>query len=113
MTDAAHYIGVDVGTGSVRAGLVSRSGEVVAQAVRNITRLSPAPLQYVQSSQEIWEAVSSVVRRVLDQSGVSSSHVRALGFAGTCSLMVAGQDLVAQPGYDIIMWMDHRIVIVK
>lgn len=106
-----YYIGVDVGTGSVRAGLVSRSGEVVGQAVRNITRLSPAPLQYVQSSQEIWAAVTSVVRRVLDQSGVSSSQVRALGFAGTCSLVVAGQDLGAQPGYDIIMWMDHRIVI--
>ena len=107
-----YYIGVDVGTGSVRAGLVSRSGEVVGQAVRNITRLSPAPLQYVQSSQEIWAAVTGVVRRVLDQSGVSSSRVRALGFAGTCSLVVAGQDLGAQPGYDIIMWMDHRIVIV-
>ena len=106
MTD--HYIGVDVGTGSVRAGLVSRSGEVVATAVREITRLSPAPLQYVQSSGEVWAAVSSVVRRVLEQSGVSSSQVRALGFAGTCSLVVADQELATQPGYDIIMWMDHR-----
>ena len=106
--DSPHYIGVDVGTGSVRAGLVSTSGLVVSQAVREISRLSPAPLQYVQSSSEIWAAVRSVVRSVLAQSGVSASEVRGLGLAGTCSLVVAGQEMADTPGYDIIMWMDHR-----
>ena len=103
MTDP-HYIGVDVGTGSVRAGLVTSEGHLVTQAVKNISRVSPGPLQYEQSSEEIWSAVVEVVRRVVVDSGLEAAdQVRGLGFAGTCSLVVT-----AQSGHDVIMWMDHR-----
>ena len=101
MTD--HYVGVDVGTGSVRAGLVTAHGHLVSQAVRGISRLSPGPRQYVQSSQEIWSAVVEVVRKVVEDSGVEAAQVKGLGFAGTCSLVVSSMS-----GYDVIMWMDHR-----
>ena len=108
-----YFIGVDVGTGSVRAGLVTREGHVSHVAVQNITRVSPAPGHYLQSSREIWSAVCDTVTRVLDQSHVSSHQVKGLGFTGTCSLVVVTEDgsdvgLCDDQGFDVIMWMDHR-----
>ena len=106
-----YYIGVDVGTGSVRAGLVTRDGHVEHVSVQDISRASPEPGQYVQSSAEIWSAVVDTVTRVLDKSKVPCEQVRGLGFTGTCSMVIQGQDiqLAAQDsGYDVVMWMDHR-----
>ena len=108
-----YYIGVDVGTGSVRAGLVTRDGHVSHVSVKPITRVSPAPGHYLQSSGEIWSAVASTVASVMDQARVSSDQVKGLGFTATCSLVVVTEDgsdvgLCDDQGYDVIMWMDHR-----
>ena len=110
MTD--FYIGVDVGTGSVRAALVTCAGHVTRVEVRDISRVSPGPGQYVQSSREIWAAVCSCVRS-LTQGHVDPTRVKGLGFAATCSLVIetrdtCGPELCGEPGYDVIMWMDHR-----
>ena len=111
MTD--FYIGVDVGTGSVRAALVTCDGHVTRVEVRDISRVSPSPGQYVQSSQEIWSAVCSCVQRLLTLEDVEPGQVKGVGFAATCSLVIETRDtcqseLCGEPGYDIIMWMDHR-----
>ena len=109
-----YYVGIDVGTGSVRAGLVDEAGHVVKVAVHDIDRVSPAGGQYVQSSQNIWSAVCHTVKEVLEGSNVAAEKVRGIGFDATCSLVVVGADdevvtVVDDPGdYDIIMWMDHR-----
>jgi len=57
-----HFIGVDVGTGSVRAGLVVGAGKMVATATKDIGIRSPRPNFYQQSSVEIWEAVIHTVK---------------------------------------------------
>ena len=109
-----YYVGIDVGTGSVRAGLVDEAGHVVKVAVHDIDRVSPAGDQYVQSSQNIWSAVCHTVKEVLEGSNVAAEKVRGIGFDATCSLVVVGTDdevvtVVDDPSdYDIIMWMDHR-----
>ena len=108
-----YYIGVDVGTGSVRSALVSAGGHVLHVSVQEISRVSPRPGHYVQSSGEVWSAVCSTVSRVLTQSRVSETRVRGLGFTGTCSMVIEADDGGVElsddeAGYDIIMWMDHR-----
>ena len=113
---AGLYLGVDVGTSSVRAGLVDGSGRLVAApAVREISRHSPAPGQYEQSSTEIWVAVCGAVRGALAglPDTAKPTIVLGLGFTGTCSLVLVGPgDSVLQvgdsPDRDVIMWMDHR-----
>lgn len=56
------YIGVDVGTGSARAALVSSTGETVRTCVRPIRTWNPLPDHYEQSSDEIWKAVCECVK---------------------------------------------------
>lgn len=52
-----HYVGVDVGTGSVRAALVASDGTVVQTAEEPIEIYRPQAGFYEQSSEDIWRAV--------------------------------------------------------
>ncbi|KXJ73771.1 hypothetical protein RP20_CCG015038 [Aedes albopictus] len=58
----SNLIGVDVGTGSVRAALVSSNGKVLKSYVIPTKTWNPAPDHYEQSSDNIWSAVCECVR---------------------------------------------------
>ena len=68
------YVGVDVGTASVRAALVNHKGQVVHTAVEPIEIHNPQPDFYEQSSQNIWSAVCSTVKQVLAKDQVFILH---------------------------------------
>ncbi len=84
------FIGVDVGTGSARAGVFDARGGCSAQ--RSTTLRSSARRARSSSSRaaEIWAAVSDAVRGALDAAGVAAADVRGIGFDATCSLVVLG-----------------------
>ena len=117
-TLAARYvIGVDVGTGSARAGIFDLAGHMVASAKRDITLFHASGSIVEQSSGEIWGAVCDSVKEALAQAAVSPDQIAGIGFDATCSLVVlgeGGQPLPVGPseqaGRDIIVWMDHRAV---
>ena len=50
-------IGVDVGTGSVRAGVFSSEGKLLGVATEEIKTFNPQHNFYEQSSDNIWTAV--------------------------------------------------------
>ena len=56
------YIGIDVGTASVRAALVSGDGKIVSSASRALQIWHSLPDFYEQSSEDIWENVCAVVK---------------------------------------------------
>jgi FGGY-family pentulose kinase len=109
------YIGVDVGSGSVRAGIFTASGERLAFAVKPISQFHGAHNEVAQSSAEIWRAVSEAVKESLRASAVDPALILAIGFDATCSLVAVAEDgtgisvaVDGTPAQDIIMWMDHR-----
>ena len=117
-TDSVRYvIGVDVGTGSARAGIFDLAGQMVASAKRDITLFHETGSIVEQSSAEIWRAVCDSVKDALSQGAVSPDQVTGIGFDATCSLVVLGAGGVPLPvgpseraERDIIVWMDHRAV---
>ena len=56
------YVGVDVGTSSVRAALIGQNGEVVTMATHPIDIFEPQPDFYEQSSDNIWNGCCAVVK---------------------------------------------------
>uniref|UniRef100_A0A8C5NJ19 FGGY carbohydrate kinase domain containing n=1 Tax=Junco hyemalis TaxID=40217 RepID=A0A8C5NJ19_JUNHY len=108
-----YYVGVDVGSASVRAALVDGAGTVVAHAEQPIQVWEPRPDHYEQSSADIWAACCSVTKEVVR--GVDASQIRGLGFDATCSLVVVDKQFQplavnseGQSHRNVIMWMDHR-----
>jgi FGGY-family pentulose kinase len=114
---ARYVIGVDVGTGSARAGLFDLNGRMLSVAKRDITLYREAGSVVEQSSTEIWNAVCTTIREAVNAAGIAPEQVVGLGFDATCSLVVLGDGgapLAVGPSEvaerDIIVWMDHRAV---
>eukprot|EP00095_Tigriopus_kingsejongensis_P010288 maker-scaffold474_size162001-snap-gene-0.35 protein:Tk10288 transcript:maker-scaffold474_size162001-snap-gene-0.35-mRNA-1 annotation:"fggy carbohydrate kinase domain-containing" len=111
-TTDCFYIGVDVGTGSVRAGLVNAQGRVLRTASQALKIHNPRPDYFEQSSQDVWKGVIHCVKAVV-KDVEDKFKVRGIGFDATCSLVVAGGQPFSYNNdpldeWDIIMWMDHR-----
>jgi len=112
-----YLIGVDVGTGSARAGLFDLSGRMLASGKRDISLFREPGAMVEQSSTEIWAAVCASVREAVEKAGVAPENVAGIGFDATCSLVVLGEGgkplpvgPSEDPERDIIVWMDHRAV---
>ena len=58
------FVGVDVGTGSVRAALVSSKGQIIGSHVVPIQTHNPQQDFYEQSSEDIWSSVCVAVKQV-------------------------------------------------
>ncbi|XP_034241342.1 FGGY carbohydrate kinase domain-containing protein [Thrips palmi] len=107
-------VGVDVGTGSARAALVSAStGLVHKVAVRPTRTWTPRPEYFQQSGDDIWAAVCATVQEVTQ--GIPVDTIKGIGFDATCSLVVLDENhlpvTVSPQGeteQNIILWMDHR-----
>ncbi len=111
----SHYLGVDVGTGSARAGLFDGAGRLLGTRAVAIETFRPAPVFAQQSSAEIWAAVCAAVRGAREAAGVAPADVAGIGFDATCSLVVSGAGGApvsvspgGEPEQDVILWMDHR-----
>uniref|UniRef100_A0A2N9J849 FGGY carbohydrate kinase domain-containing protein n=1 Tax=Fagus sylvatica TaxID=28930 RepID=A0A2N9J849_FAGSY len=110
------FLGVDVGTGSARAGVFDENGKLLGS--------SSSPIQIwkdgdcvEQSSTDIWHAICAAVKSACALANVASKEVKGLGFAATCSLVAVDADgspvTVSWSGdsrRNVIVWMDHRAV---
>ncbi len=112
-----YVIGVDVGSGSARAGLFDLDGRMLSTAKRDISLFREQGPIVEQSSTEIWAAVCAVVRETVVLAGIEPVAVTGLGFDATCSLVVVGEGgrslavgPTDDPNRDVIVWMDHRAV---
>ncbi|WP_428687171.1 FGGY family carbohydrate kinase, partial [Roseibium sp.] len=113
----AHFMGIDVGTGSARAGVFDAAGRLLGTGKRDITLYRSPGSIVEQSSNEIWQAVSAASRQATAAAGVDPSTIGGVGFDATCSLVVTGRDGASlavgpdnDPRRDIIVWMDHRAI---
>lgn len=108
-------LGVDVGTGSARAGVFDLTGRMLGSAKAEIEIFRAAGSIVEQSSAQIWHAVCTAVRGAVVSSEVAASRIAGVGFDATCSLVVLGDQGIPlpvgpseDPNRNIIVWMDHR-----
>ncbi|WOC15257.1 Ribulokinase [Pseudochrobactrum sp. MP213Fo] len=112
-----HYIGIDVGTGSARAGLFDCQGRLLGSAACGLETFRPQKGFVQQSSRLIWDAVCTAVKAAVAEAAIAADTIAGLGFDATCSLVVAdenGNPVTVSPNgeddQDVILWMDHRAV---
>ncbi|MFO1202143.1 MAG: FGGY-family carbohydrate kinase [Tabrizicola sp.] len=108
-------IGVDVGTGSARAGVFDARGKLLGVGKHPVTMWQEPGEIVEQSSDQIWQAVCAAVREAMAASGVVPDAIRGIGFDATCSLVAVGPDgrgvpvgPSGDPARNVIVWMDHR-----
>jgi FGGY-family pentulose kinase len=117
MKNDHYFIGVDVGSFSVRAAIFSNAGVMLAQSVSPIDVYQYPGEIVEQSSDNIWNNAQKVIRQCIKGSGVDSDLIKGIAFDATCSLVVLDEQdqpvTVSSTGENdknIIMWMDHRAI---
>ena len=112
---AGYFIGVDVGTGSARAGVFDGAGTLLASHKQDIRMWREAGEIAEQSSRDIWEAVCASVRASVSAAAVEPSEILGIGFDAACSMVVLDRDMqplsISHSGdaqRNVIVWMDHR-----
>ncbi len=110
-----YFVGVDVGTGSARAGVFDSTGRLLASASKEIEIYRDTETICEQSSDNIWDCVCSTVKQAVEKSNVQTSSICGVGFDATCSLVVLDKNnqpltvsSTGDEGRNIIVWMDHR-----
>jgi D-ribulokinase len=112
-----YFIGIDVGTGSARAGVFDGEGRLLVAARRDIALYLEAGDIAEQSGENIWAAICASVREAVAAARLDAAQIGGLAFDATCSLVLvdgAGQPVSVSrsgdPDRNIIVWMDHRAV---
>ena len=100
-----YYIGIDIGTSSVKALLIDSSGRVIKTSVPEYSFQTPKPLWAEADPLDWWEATQQAIKELLLK--VQSSEIAGIGLTGQMHGMVAmnKEGSVLRP---CIMWNDQR-----
>jgi FGGY-family pentulose kinase len=109
------YLGIDVGTGSARAGIYDGAGRRLGSGSHPLRIERPTDDHVEQSSDDIWSACGEAVREALRDAALDPAAISGMGFDATCSLVVLDASdrpvSVSSSGDDawnVMVWMDHR-----
>lgn len=103
----SHFIGIDLGTSSLKTLLVKETGEILALAARDYQFDSPYP-GYAEQDPEIWwQACVATVREVMQKSAVDPRDIKSVSFSGQMhGLVTLDKDL--NPVRPAILHCDTR-----
>jgi xylulokinase len=102
-----YLLGIDLGTSSVKAVLVHRSGSVTARAVVEYDIEKPHPGWAEQDPEEWYQAATAAVRHVLTVAGLPGEAVAAAGLSGQMhgTVCLGENGRLLRPA---VIWADQR-----
>ncbi|GHU63320.1 xylulokinase [Clostridia bacterium] len=102
-----YLIGIDLGTQSTKAGLVSENGQFVCEAAAASNLIYPEAGAVEQDPEEMLASVILTIKEVLAQSKIAPGDVAGIGIDGQMAgIMGVGKDGLAAIPYD--SWLDTR-----
>jgi ribulokinase len=103
-----YVIGVDIGTQSTKALLVSKDGEIIAQASQSYKVDQPQPMWAEQWPDVWWQAVKQSIKELVSKSNVTSTDIKALCVSSLYGGSGIPVDQNIKPLYPCLIWMDRR-----
>jgi FGGY-family pentulose kinase len=101
------FLGIDVGTQSVRAALFDPRGNCSAFATGAVDTVHPHPSWAQQDAAQWWQAACQATREALARANTTADHVAAIGLDCTaCTVLPCKSD--GTPLYPALLWMDQR-----
>ncbi len=101
------FLGLDIGTQSVRAVVIDEQGICHGYGVRPLDTTYPHPGWAEQDARQWWQAVCGAVPEALSRAGITNNSVAAIGLDCTaCTVIPCSLD--ATPLTRALLWMDQR-----
>ena len=103
------FLGIDLGTTSVRVGVVSAAGELLAIESGPLATRHDGPGRAEQDAATWWPAVCETTRRAISAARIPNGEIAGIGLSATASTIVLldAADHVLAPA---VLWMDVRAV---
>ena len=107
MNNKRCYLGIDLGTSSLKVGLFSPQGHRLALASHDVSTYYPQPGWAEQRPAEWWDATCAVIRNILRQSGVKPESIASVGLSAhtPANVLLDSDDGVLAPA---LFWADLR-----
>jgi xylulokinase len=103
----ASFLGIDIGTTSVKAGLFDERGHCLGKAERDYALRTPAVDHVELDAETYWSATIEVVQRTLAACGSRARDVRALAVSSQGETTIA-VDAAGRPLRPALVWLDNR-----
>lgn len=104
-----YFIGIDVGTQSLRVCLFSQNGDKRFEYTEDFTTSYPAPLQVEQDPEKWWTATIHALKEITNAEVVDVEDIAGICYACTsCTVVVLDQN--GSSLRPAIMWMDERAI---
>ena len=103
------FIGVDVGTSSVKSLLMRGDGTILGTAQRKYDVLRPASGFAEQPADLLWKAASETLRQLSAEYPQAIRQVKCVGYSGQMHALIL-LDQQNRPLRNAIIWEDQRSV---
>ena len=77
-----YFIGIDLGTNGIKAGIVDEQGEVISSSYLETSLISSAPGRMEQDPQDFYYGTLKIIKDILQKSKISPKEVTAISLDG-------------------------------
>ena len=99
-----YLLGIDIGTSGCKVGLFTVDGELRCQASQAYETHYPEPGGVEQNPDDWWNAASTLIRRIIRETGIAPREIKAVGVDGQSGSLVP----VDQRGRPLIRAMTSK-----
>ncbi|MGB3533170.1 MAG: glycerol kinase GlpK [Microcoleaceae cyanobacterium] len=103
-----YVVALDLGTTGNRALIFDNTGNVVAQAYKELTQYYPQPGWLEHDPLEIWQDTCLVFQQALQQAQISASAIAAIGLTVQRETCLLWDKTTGVPLHPAIVWQDRR-----
>jgi glycerol kinase len=104
----AFIMALDQGTTSSRAIIFDEAGAVIASAQKELHQHYPEPGWVEHDPLEIWESQAGVALLALNNAGLKSRDIAALGITNQRETTILWERSTGRPIHNAIVWQDRR-----
>jgi len=99
-------LAIDQGTGSSKALLVDRQGDIIARGSGTLSQAHPRPGWVEQSPDQIWDSIQDAVSAALV--GIDPARVAAVGLSTQRESLMLWERSTGELVGPLISWQDQR-----
>lgn len=102
-----NFLGIDLGTSSVKLLLMDEKGKVIQTVSKEYPVYYPKPGWAEQNPEDWWKATSEGIKEILETAGIAGTNVHSIGLSGQMHglVLLDRENKVLMPA---LLWCDQR-----
>jgi len=104
----SYIASLDQGTSSTRCMIFDKAGSVIGRSQLEHSQITPQAGWVEHNAAEIWRNSETVIKGALNNAGLTSAQIAAVGISNQRETVVAWDAITGEPLHNAIVWQDTR-----